>query len=439
MATYYVSEAGDDQNDGLSPQTAWATTRRAAEAEGGSTILFNRGDTFYGSFHVPPSNDPDCPTVIGAFGAGAKPQICLYRIVTDPAAWEEVGRMRYRIRLTDQTKYGGNRRAGGNNVGFIKVGNRIWGWRCFAMSDIRSMWDFYCNYDDGYLYVMCPRNPCEYGAIYLADGDCGVVLDDNCVVSDLDIFGGGCHGMMSGHDDRGFARNIVVRDCDIHDFGGSHLKSEQYPNVRFGNGIELWDGAENVLVEGCRIWNIYDVAITMQGFPKEGKGWKNVVFRHNLMWGNQQSFEIWTQPGDRESGMYSCRFTDNICIGSGYGWSYGPRPGKFIGTHVMIQMTMVGHHDILVENNVFYDVRDVLYYKSTDGDMPPDFVSRNNRIFVRPDTFLMDMKYCYRATEFERFQTEQGLERGSEIHYLPDVRAETLSQTIEQLSNYWKE
>ena len=29
-------------------------------------------------------------------------------------------------------------------------------------------------------------------------------------------------------------------------------------NVRFGNGIEFWGGAHDHLVEGNRIWEIYD-------------------------------------------------------------------------------------------------------------------------------------------------------------------------------------
>jgi len=52
--TYYVSNAGDDANDGLSPDTAWQTieyvnTVRLADND---TVLFRRGDTFRGEFRL---------------------------------------------------------------------------------------------------------------------------------------------------------------------------------------------------------------------------------------------------------------------------------------------------------------------------------------------------------------------------------------------------
>ena len=435
MATYYVSARGDDSNDGLTPQTAWATTQHAtATAGGGSTVLLKRGDTFYGSVRVPPSDDPESPTVIGAYGEGDKPKICLYKKVIDPAAWERVSKTLWKIDLKDPKNFIGNTYSDDINVGFIYADGEIRGWKHFNKDTLMTTWDFYTDYEEGVVYVFCWRNPSDYDKeVCFAVGVGGVQLGNNCRVSDLDIFGGGTHGVTGG------VENAVVSNCDIHDFGGSQLKSDHNPTVRFGNGIEFWSGGQNITVEGCRIYNIYDVGVTMQGFPRKGGGWKNIVFRRNVFWGNHQTFEIWTNNKESNDGMQGCKFIENICIGAGYAWSYWPRPYRYSGAHLLLYPTLVKHHDILVEHNVFYDTREVLYHKShdePDGEVPKDYVTRNNRIFMRKDAYLMRNKYLYRASEFEKFQRERELEIGSTMEYIDGKPIDDLESKIEELKAY---
>ena len=54
--TYYVSNAGNDQNNGRTPATAWATLARVSEAElaPGDGVLFCRGDLFRGMVKTKP-------------------------------------------------------------------------------------------------------------------------------------------------------------------------------------------------------------------------------------------------------------------------------------------------------------------------------------------------------------------------------------------------
>lgn len=443
MATYYISNEGNDKNNGLTPQTPMQNPWYAMEtAGGGNTFLLKAGDTFYGGFRVPDSDNPDNPTVIDMYGEGAKPKLCCYKKVVDPTAWEQVSRQIWRVNLFDETKFIGNVRATDNNVGFIFADGQIHGFKYYKLEDCRTNWDFYCDYDSGYVYVFYPRNPNEADKeVCFAVGG-GISLGTNSQVANLEIFGGGSHGMTGGHGAQGCLKNAVARNIDIHDFGGAQLRSEEHFRIiRFGNGIEFWSGAENVLIEDCRISNIYDVAITMQGFPIENGGWKNVIFRRNAMWGNQQSFEIWTKDEyAKNCGMTGCQFVDNICIGAGYGWSYFPRYDRQNGSHLLFYMTNVDKHDILVENNVFYDVREVLYHKSidapVDGEIPQDYVTRNNHIFIRKDAYLMNQKYCYRATELDKMQEELGLEIGSDIHYLMGEKEPNVDKMIGELAKY---
>ena len=442
MATYYVSMNGNDNFDGLTPQTAWATTAKVREClQGGDTALFKCGDTFYGGFRVPDSDDPNTPTVITSYGDGPKPKICCYKKVVDKNAWEQVSPQIWRVNLFDETKFIGNVYSKDNNVGFIFADGKIRGFKYYKLEDCRTNWDFYCDYESGYVYVMYPRNPNEADKeICFAVGG-GISLGTNCHVSNLDIFGGGTHGMTAGHVENGCIENAVASNLDIHDFGGAQLRSEEHFRIiRFGNGVEFWSGGKNIIVEDCRIYNIYDVGVTMQGFALEGVGWKNVIFRRNVFWGNMQTFEIWTKDEYSTEGMTGCQFVDNICIGSGKCWSYYPRHDRQNGAHLLFYMTRAAKHDILVENNVFYDTREVLYHKSIgapiDGEIPKDYVTRNNHIFIPKDAYLMNQKYCYRATELAKMQEELGLEMGSDIHYLMGEKKPTIDEMIKELATY---
>lgn len=86
--TYYISPGGNDSNDGLTPETAWATLEAAFGSEesrcisGGDIVLLERGGTWrvsppsanhYGvtsdAYHIPDG------VTVGAYGSGERPII----------------------------------------------------------------------------------------------------------------------------------------------------------------------------------------------------------------------------------------------------------------------------------------------------------------------------------------------------------------------------
>ena len=82
QTTYYISSSGNDWNDGLTQETAWATPFKiyarniATPFVAGDSILFKRGETFNGSFTtISLKGSAGNPVVIGAYGTGAKPII----------------------------------------------------------------------------------------------------------------------------------------------------------------------------------------------------------------------------------------------------------------------------------------------------------------------------------------------------------------------------
>ncbi|MGD0908660.1 MAG: hypothetical protein ABSA96_13840, partial [Candidatus Acidiferrales bacterium] len=74
--TYYVAAAGSDSNSGTSSGTPWQTIAKVngSTFSPGDSILFNRGDVWYGtSLTVPSSGSSGLPITFGAYGSGANP------------------------------------------------------------------------------------------------------------------------------------------------------------------------------------------------------------------------------------------------------------------------------------------------------------------------------------------------------------------------------
>ncbi len=82
---YYISETGNDINDGSSPATAWQTITKVNSFTFAlnDSILFKRGGTFYGGIVIKRSN-----LNFGAYGTGAKPIITGLSTIT---GWVNLG------------------------------------------------------------------------------------------------------------------------------------------------------------------------------------------------------------------------------------------------------------------------------------------------------------------------------------------------------------
>ncbi len=415
MATYYISAMGDDRRDGLTPETAWKTTdyanRTIAE---GDTILLRRGDIFYGRVRLPAG------TTLAAYGEGERPRICLYKITTSPDVWTEVRENVWKTSLSDKANYTGNIYTDDTNVGFIYVNGDIKGYRRFSHDMLNHPWEFLCEGKD--LYVYSEGNPNEVvDTLYFSVNSTCISPSNHNHIRDIDAYGCGGHGIA------GVYANVTVENCDFHELGGSELPGYPTPNTRYGNGLEIWSDTENVTVDGCRFYNIYDVAFTMQGYPERG-GWRNVAVKNCVMWGNHQSFEIWTDNVHSDDGMTNCEFRNNVCIGAGMGWSDGPRPNKECGVHLLIYGAKAKVHDIKIRNNIFYDTAYALYFK-VHPELPAEYDSDENFIYFRDDAWIIKSNYAYTAAEKDAFIERTGREKNSVFRTV-----EATGETVEELA-----
>jgi|GEM_PF-1788366 len=77
QSAYFVSSAGSDANDGLSPDTPWKTLSKvnAASLQPGDSVLFRRGDVWRQMLKPPAGGTAASPITFGAYGTGENPRI----------------------------------------------------------------------------------------------------------------------------------------------------------------------------------------------------------------------------------------------------------------------------------------------------------------------------------------------------------------------------
>jgi hypothetical protein len=166
---------------------------------------------------------------------------------------------------------------------------------------------------------------------------------------DLALRYGAAHGIGGSG-----VRSIVARRCDLSYIGGGHqLTRDDGRPVRYGNGIEFWSSARDCLVEHCRLWEIYDAALTNQGSGTNVQ--ENITYRNNVIWNCEYSFEYWNR--DESSRTQNIRFEHNTCVDAGYGWGHGQRPDRN-GRHLMFYNNSAATSDFVVRYNIFCNATD---------------------------------------------------------------------------------
>jgi hypothetical protein len=210
---------------------------------------------------------------------------------------------------------------------------------------------------------------------------------------------GAAHGIGGGN-----THHITVRGCDISYIGGGHqLTRPDGRPVRFGNGIEFWDGARNCLVEDCRLWEIYDAALTNQGGSVNVQ--ENITYRRNVIWNSEYSFEYWNRP--EESVTRNIVFEHNTCVDAGHGWGHGQRPDRN-GRHLMFFNNPAATEEFIVRHNIFSNATHSLL--RLHGREWADAMVFESNIWHQPEgPILLWGREAVEPEELASFAEQQGL------------------------------
>lgn len=361
--SYYVSNNGDDRNDGLTPQTPWQTLARLSEADlcAGDGVFFRRGDLFRGFVKV-------CGGVTyAAYGDGEKPKFYGWdKSLATPALWELWDETHCIWKLTEPILDCGTLVFNDGEYHSRKLIPSYINGRFVCREDESRLFDpasemtqdldIVCFYEErmntnpskgqdfpipqiddqsfGSLYLRCDRgNP---GAVFASvealprrnlfqvRGNDFVAIDNLCMKYI------GAHAIGAGGS---CVKGLHVSNCEIGWVGGSiqhYLGTDpNYPEggrgtvTRFGNGVEVYGGCDDYVVENCYIYQVYDAAITHQyTVHSHPCRMANVRYTGNLVEQCVYSIEYFleTEPTDRESVMEDIEISDNILRLSGYGW-----------------------------------------------------------------------------------------------------------------------
>ncbi|MCX7817929.1 MAG: hypothetical protein N2652_01760 [Kiritimatiellae bacterium] len=226
-------------------------------------------------------------------------------------------------------------------------GGARWGVKRWSAAELRGEYDFWYDPRTRCVTLVCAEHPARrHREIELALTR-HIIDQTRCswvVYEDLVLAYGAAHGIGGGS-----TRGITVRRCDLAWIGGGlqHWRKDGRP-VRYGNGIEFWADAEDCRVEECRLWEIYDAALTNQGAGTNRQ--RNIVWRRNVVWNCEYSFEYWNR--GEASLTENIRFEYNTCVDAGRGWGHAQRPDPN-SRHLMFFDNAARTTNFVIRRNIF--------------------------------------------------------------------------------------
>ena len=352
--TYYVSPKGNDNNDGLTPATAFKTIEKVSNADflkEGDAVLFERGGTYRTTGYLQTKNG----ITYSAYGSGAKPKIIGSIDASYEALWREtehknvyaftqsVGGAGHDIGqiVFDMGKAWGIKLQNGlwigtnsNGLDIIESGTPI----IDGPEDIRHDLEYWHDWDRGtvYLYSKDGNPASRFTSIEIVDKGNGISGGaNNVVIDNLELFGFGSHGIGYGGVGKDAKENLTVQYCVFSFIGGSRQYTDPAVNTRFGNAVEIYGGAKGFTIHDCYAHNIYDCCWTIQ-YQSDSEGndvwFEDVEFYNNVACYSNTGLEVWLNNkaeynNDAVYGMKNMRLHHNYTYYNGYGWSQ-QRPNK---------------------------------------------------------------------------------------------------------------
>ena len=369
---YYVSNNGNDGNSGKSPEQALKTVSKLQEFQNNGTIksgdvvLFERGSEWRERWTAKDG------ITYSAYGTGDKPVFNGNTLgdAADSAKWLLVegttNIWKYNNHVLDigNIVYNNGEKTVTKIVPQIKEktllvdGAKFDPLTTFVKNDT-----FICEYVTlaqesvdvtsaiSRLYVRCDEgNPGEvYDSIELVYRGNLIRGASNTVFDNICIKYSGSHGIGMGT-----VNNVTVRNCEVGYIGGSAQYYKAGNMTRYGNGIEIYGGCNNFVIDNCYVYQCYDAGITHQ-ISSGGTNdviHENVYFTNNVIEKCIYNIEYFMGQSDNDSAvrrMHNIVYKGNILAYSGTGWGMDPgRSASIKGWNHRNEAT-----DFVIEENIF--------------------------------------------------------------------------------------
>lgn len=324
---YYISNSGDDWNDGESVETAWETvdalSTNSYKIKEGDAILFERGGVFRLNNTI---NITKSGITYSAYGEGEKPRIYgSAHNYAEGKRWEPSTKKNiWKMKFTD------------SDVGIIVFNHgEAAGFMKFGLMAMTQNNDYYYSIGESLLYLYSDKGSPDkiYQSIEIGSNRrifAGWGGRNDIVIDNLSLKYTGSHAIDFYENND----NIKITNCEIGWIGGS----VQHSFVRYGNGIQFFGSSSNVVVENNWIYQCYDAAVTFQNSVNSAQAiekgigkFENIRFSGNLLEYANYLFEFFSATYEGTTlgvgHMKNIYVNDNIMRFAGYEWSNSQRRG----------------------------------------------------------------------------------------------------------------
>jgi len=381
--TYYVdSTNGVDTNNGLSVGNAIKTISKVntLSLNPGDSVLFKKGETWY----VPTDDWLDIKNgnsngniTYSSYGTGNKPVLAGSIHANKINNWIKTD--------TNVWRYNGTITRDIGNVIFNFEGSV----GIKESSQIKSSTQGHYFYDktNDLFYLHSVSNPATYYTdIQLAYNYpilmvVGSTWKGNSYVkiSNLSLKYGAEHGVYIGYG----SHHIYVENNDISWMGGG-----EWSSGRWGNGIEIWETANNIYIYNNKLWEIWDAALTTQGDVS------NTAFNHyfynNIVYNSSYCFEIFENSAGSKTTSVS--FIHNTCHNIGEMWgknvrydSSQPKCYRIGNMYGVVSKINISNNICDVDNSFYYTSMTVFNNWQSNNNLFLDYnlynISGRTKIF----------------------------------------------------------
>ena len=424
--TYYISNNGDDNNDGKTPETAWATLAKAGvmPLEEGDLILFERGGLWRGTLTA------QTGVTYSAYGKGPKPKI--YTSIDGmQGEWTETDKKDVYIYSEKIYKsdvcvivfdgVDANAKIAQRKNDVNKISRDL----DFAFQGMMAT----SGKKDNRLYLKCkegnPKDVFESMEISIADNTIELSGKDNITLNNLDLKFGKLPFQAEN------ANNLTTSYCIAGWHGGNVTSS----GIRFLGGIYSQSDGDGFKTDHCYVYQQFDSGVTAQvawSTIKAGKGpsvYEDFITTDCLFEYCEYTLEYFsTQTDTNENCFKNMYFGYNFCRYGGYG--FGDKAGQ--SAYVKSWMHENNCYDSAIEYNVFdrpvassINIASYAQKNSSDdwtaswGTMPAVknniFIHRKDRDFGK----IMGVVYKFNSEEVKKIHN-LGLNAGSRYLYAPE-------------------
>lgn len=396
---YYVSNNGSDHNDGLTPETAWATLDRvnAANLRRGDGVYFERNGLWRGQLWAQDG------VIYSAYGTGEKPGIFASpENGADPSKWSllegtdniwvyHMDMMDCGILVFNDGESWGTKVAPYYMDGYLSTINE--GQPFDVRTELTEDLMFFSEADsilyDGAPFRYTVMDHCdkgEYpeevvGTLYLRcdKGNPGEVFDSiefavrqNIILpADDAVFHNLCLKYTGAHCIFGVDMGYEVSSCEIGWIGGSpqYYRYDDGKPELLGNAVESGGSYDHFSVTDCYIYQCYDTGASNQD-PYENSAvtgyenaeyrdviQRNITYARNIFEYNDAAIEIFfTLEDDAGYGrhrMENVLIEENYFMYGGYGWYINIKK-SYAGTGYQGHNDPNASENFHINNNVFY-------------------------------------------------------------------------------------